>query len=184
MPRGSRARKPKRRRPSLGPAPEASPGWRRKAAYAFKSPPLRHRPVLAKGNDIIESGSIGVRGGYAGPVPPSSRPQAPGHRHQFDPARERSESCEAGGQPGGGRGGREKGDRSREPCQQQRSAGHQDGGKVQSETSCFGINFRLVDPRSPVRADPLVQALDCSSSHLAGTTPLAAVLQVLRAHVN
>ncbi len=48
MPRGSRARKPKRRRPSLGPAPEASPGWRRKAAYALKSPPLRHRPVLAR----------------------------------------------------------------------------------------------------------------------------------------
>ena len=173
------------RRSSTDRGPSSSPGWRQKTACAFKSPPLRHRPVPAKATSWTNADSIRVRCGYAGPVhTPQSRPQAPGHRDQFDPSQGRCESSEASGHPGGRRSRREHSDCSRHQSKRDRSASHQERCDSQPQAGYVEASFRIVDQRSAVRAGLRVSSLDCSSSHIAEPSPLAAVLQVLPAHVN
>lgn len=137
-----------------------------------------------EGDPMRRTGSIRVRGGYAGSVPtPKTRGGAPCHRRQLSNGDGHREGSHPNGQPRRRKVGRPQRDSSREDRQRYGGARRQGRGNRDAKAWFFEVKLDVVDRRSASRAY-LTYWIDCSSSHIAGATPLAAVLQVLPGHVN
>jgi hypothetical protein len=162
-----------RQRPSTRPAPISSPGWRQKAAFAFKSPPLRHRPAP---RTAPNGGSIGAGDGRAGPgMARQSRPHGPTHRKQLHPKQSRAQASQDGADPSGRQGQYMQRDRRGQHRQSECRGSDEERGERGTQTHSFEVRGHVVDHLSAIRAALRNYSIDGSASYIAVATPLAAV---------